>query len=196
MIYYYYKWFHNITYVAKSKTYEGDGVFASCDITEGDIIFVVDDIKADKVNDGGFERSDLQHFNHMNRIDFDNFITEYYNKQKLNNIKCDDNKYFRAARNIKKDEELTKTYFPGFWMYMSIIDMYKYKFANAYPAPVPLTRDSFVIPKHGFNLPILQSFIDLHEKDRLTRWLCRGTGTKIVDNNNIGKKLKMVFKWS
>ena len=74
--------------------------------------------------------------------------------------------------------------------------MYKYKFANAYPAPVPLTRDSFVIPKHGFNLPILQSFIDLHEKDRLTQWLCRGTETKIVDNNNIDETLKMVFKWS
>lgn len=196
MIYYYYKWFHNITYVSKSKTYEGDGVFASCDIMKDDIIFIVDDIKADKVNDGGFKRSDLPHFNHMNRIDFDNFITEYYNKQKLNNIKCDDNKYFRATRNIKKDEELTKTLFPGFWMYMSIIDMYKYKFANAYPAPVPLTRDSFVIPKHGFNVPILQSFLDLYEKDRLTQWLCRGTETKIVDNNNIDETLKMVFKWS
>lgn len=162
MIYYYYKWLHNITYVAKSRTYEGDGVFASCDINEGNIIFVVDDIKADKVNDGGFKRSDLPHFNHMNRIDFDNFITEYYNKQTLNNIKCDDNKYFRATRNIKKDEELTKTYFPGFWMYMSIIDMYKYKYKIAYPVPVPRSLD---IPKHGFNVPILQSFLDLHEKD-------------------------------
>ena len=192
MIYFYYKWLHNITYVDKSKTYEGDGVFASCDIMKDDIIFVVDDIKADKVNDGGFKRSDLPHFNHMNRIDFDNFITEYYNKQKLNNIKCGDNKYFRATRNIKKDEELTKTYFPGFWMYMSIIDMYKYKYKIAYQA-YPGTVD---IPKHGFNVPILQSFLDLYEKDRLTRWLCRGTGTKIVDNNNIDKKLKMVFKLS
>jgi hypothetical protein len=52
------------------------------------------------------------------------------------------------------------------------------------------------IPKHGFNVPILQSFLDLYEKDRLTRWLCQGAGTKIVDNNNIDKKLKMVFKWS
>ncbi len=192
ILYYYYKWFHNNTYVAKSKTYEGDGVFASCDIMKGDIIFTFDDIKANKVNDGGFKRSDLPHFSHMNRIDFDNFITGYYNKQKLNNIKYN-NKYFRATRNIKKDEELTKTYFAGFWMLMSIIDLYKYKFKTAYPVPIPFYSDSLLIPKNGFNVPILQSFIDLYKKEELTRWLCRYCGIKIVDNNNINKALKMVF---
>lgn len=165
-------------HVALSSLYEDEGVFARRAIHKGKVVLVVDDAKADKMNDGGFQCGDLPLGPLCTSNNVEQFIFNYNQHAKERNNTRFKHPYFYATRDIAPGKEITKQYFPAFWMTMAIIDLYKQKLGQLLRAQPQLLsavhqlpfRDLFHIPPH---VPLLQTWLTLHAHDPLTQSYAR-----------------------